>query len=299
MIDLSIIILSYNTKKYTLDCLESIYRNKTIRKYDIWVVDNASSDGTGEEIKERFPEVHIINNKSNIGFAAGNNVAIKNISKTSNYCLLLNSDTVVEADFITSILGVVEEKNYSILSCRLVGKDNKLQPNAGSLPKPLAIFTWLSGVDDLIRGVIGISSYQERGGDFYKGTRRVGWVSGSVMLIDNRVVDSIGLLDDKIFMYAEDVDYCWRAEKKGLNIGWTDKCTVTHLGGGSSKEPKYHQWLGEFRGLIYLYKKHYGKAQAEMLRFFIRLFILLRIISFYIISRKEVANTYGKVFKEI
>ena len=299
MLDLSIIILSYNTKVLTLDCLESLLADKTNRKYDVWVVDNTSRDGSAEAVKRQYPEVNIIESKRNLGFSGGNNLGLKKAYHLSKYSLLLNSDTLIKPGFINTILKIAEEYNYSILSCKLIGHDHKLQPNAGELPKPLALFVWLSGLDDIFRAVFRIPSYQERNAGFYKGTKRVGWVSGSVMLFRNSDIQKVGFLDDRIFMYAEDVDYCWRTGMKGLNVGWTDECEVIHLGGGSLQKPKYSQWIGEFMGLIYLYQKHYGKMQANLLRLSIRFFILLRILAFGLLGRKEVALTYAKVIREI
>ena len=115
------------------------------------------------------------------------------------------------------------------------------------------------------------------------------------MLIRRDVVEEVGVLDGKIFMYAEDVDYCWRAIAQGFKIGWIPGVTITHIGGGSSKYPKIAQWRGEFGGIVYLYKKYYGGLAAVLLRVVIVLFILVRIVGFGLIGKWSYSKAYGKV----
>jgi GT2 family glycosyltransferase len=299
MRDLSIIIVSFNTAKLTLQCLESIYANKSRLDFDVWLVDNASSDGTVQKVKSRFPQVKIIESDNNLGFAGGNNLALKKIQGKSKYYLLLNTDTIIHQGFIETIYDVADKNNFGITSCKLLNGVNKPQPNTGSLPNLFTIFVWLSGVDDILRSLIRVSSYQERNSGFYKGTKEVGWVSGSVMLISIEVLSRVGLMDEKIFMYGEDVEYCLRTRRNGFKIGWTDLCTVTHLGGKSSENANYSQWLGEFKGLIYIYNKHYGKIMSWWIRVLIRKFIWLRIMAFFIIGKKEASKAYAKIIKNI
>lgn len=115
------------------------------------------------------------------------------------------------------------------------------------------------------------------------------------MLISKDVIDKTGGFDPRIFMYAEDTDLCWRAQKKGFAIGWTDSAEIVHLGGASSDNPAYVQWLGEFKGLVYLYQKNYGALAAFGIQWLIRLFILVRILAFFAFGKRKVAQTYGKI----
>jgi GT2 family glycosyltransferase len=178
------------------------------------------------------------------------------------------------------------------MSCKLVDKQGKLQPNAGELPTIQPVLMWLTGFDDLVRSV---ASYQERDVNKFYGTRDFGWVSGTAMLISDSVIKKTGVLDEKIFMYAEDVDYCWRAHKAGFKVGWTDNCSLYHLGGGSSENPKYKQWLGEFRGLLYLYNKYYGLIAMIGLRILMYVFIALRSLAFLVLGKVSYAKAYAKI----
>lgn len=264
---------------------------------DVWVVDNASSDGSVEEIAKKFPQVKVIASKENLGFASGNNLALKKAK--SQYYLLLNSDTEVEENSIDNLMEFAKSNDFAICSCRVLNKDGSFQPNGGDLPKLLPLFFWLSGLDDFIKKIFVPISYQQRSKSYYKNGREIGWVSGSVMLIHKSVFERIGFLDKKIFMYGEDVEFCLRVKRAGFKIGWTDRAEITHLGGGSSKRSQYNQWLGEFRGLLYIYQKYYGGVQKSILKILIYFFVMLRVLAFVILGKFDYAKTYAKIIYEL
>lgn len=297
MPNLSLVIVSYNTCQLTLQCLESIFKNKWRYKIELWVVDNNSTDDSVVVIKKKYPQVKVIQSKINLGFAGGNNLALK--QARGDYCLLLNSDTLVQPQSLDNLMDFAKENNFEIASCRVVNKDGSFQANGGELPNFLPMFFWLSGLDDLLRKIISISSYQEVDQSYYYNGKHIGWVSGSVMLVNRSVFQKIGFLDEKIFMYGEDVEFCWRARKAGFKAGWTNRAEIVHLGGGSSKSPKYNQWAGEFRGLLYIYNKYYGFFPSLCLRFLIYIFIIARAGTFMLLGRFNYTRTYAKVFTKI
>ena len=288
----AVIVLSFNTKELLKNCLDSIFTKKWRYKYDIYVVDNASTDGSFEMVEKEFPKVHLTKNKENVGFTKGNN-QILNTIKADLY-LLLNSDTEVIEDSLDNLVDFTKNNHYGITTCRLIYKDRKFQPNAGLLPDFLALFIWLSGFDDVIPLWVKLPSVHLKQ-ESLKGTKEVGWVSGSVMMIKKEVIEKIGGLDEDIFMYGEDVELCFRAKKAGFKVGWTDSATIMHIGGGSTKDPAYKQWIGEFNGLIYIYKKNYGKVAAIYLKTVIIFCVILRMIAFFLIGRIKIAQTYGKI----
>jgi len=298
MIDLAIIILNYNTKDLTLDAIKSILRKKWRVDVKIVVVDNASSDNSVSEIKKKFDNVEIIESKKNLGFSKGNNLGLRKFYKLSNYCLLLNSDTKVTEGSLDCLLDFAN-KGYSIASCKLLNPDRSFQPNAGRLPYIMPVFFWLSGLDDIFRKFLGLPSYQERDKRYYKAEMEAGWVSGSVMLIKSNVFERMGFFDNNIFMYGEDVDFCWRAKMSGFKVGWTNKAQIIHIGGASSEKAKYNQWIGEFKGLLYLYKKYFGTYARLGLKALIYIFILVRIFAFLFIGKPDFAKTYAKILLNI
>ncbi|MFC1710105.1 glycosyltransferase family 2 protein [Patescibacteria group bacterium] len=299
MLDLTIIIINFNTKDLTLACLNSIYKSKPKLSFQIVVIDNASKQDIKKDLKNKFPNVKFIKSNKNLGFAGGNNKVIRKIKGESKYYLLLNSDTKVFKGSLDALKNYAKENEIGIASCKLTNPDGSFQPNAGRLPKPLPVFFWLSGLDDVLRFIVKLPSYQERNESYYEFDREVGWVSGSVMLIDEKVITTTGLLDEKIFMYCEDTDYCLRATKDGFKVGWTKSTKIMHIGGASSVKARYIQWLGEFKGLLYLYKKHYNTFLMYLLKITLYIFIFIRVIAFYIVGKPENAKTYAKILKNL
>lgn len=291
MVDLSIIILTYDTKTITLNCLASIYKNVSDFKFDVWVLDNGSTDGSSAAISQKFPQVNLIKSE-NLGFVGGNNLVLKKVYKNSKYCLLLNSDTILEKDSIDKLLNFAGNSSYGIMTCRLLNLNGSFQPNAGDLPTLIPLFLWISELD----GIFGFGpSFHQKRKNYYKNNKSIGWASGAALLIKNEVLEKIGFLDNKIYMYGEDVEYCWRAKKAGFTVGWTDEATITHIGGASSKFPKYVQWKGEFLGLIYLYRKYYDGMWAAGLKVLIYFFSFLRMVAFAFLGKFEHAKTYAKI----
>jgi GT2 family glycosyltransferase len=299
MIDLAVAIINYNTKKLTLECLQSVYRSDFDGNFDVFVLDNGSADGFFRVAKKKFPKIKLIRSGVNLGFAKGNNLLLKKAYKTAKYCLLLNSDTRVNKKTLKNLVAVAQKDGFDILSAKLTNADKSLQANAGNLPYFGYLFSWLSGLDDVLRKLVYLPSYQERNPDFYNKTRKAGWVSGCAMLIKATTLAKIGFLDEKLFMYGEDVDFCWRAQKKGLSVGWTDRSTVVHLGGASYAKPQYNQWMGEFRALIYLYKKHYNLFSAWFLKILIMFFVFVRTIAFFVMGKPNYSKTYAKIITKI
>ncbi|OGE32006.1 hypothetical protein A2631_02715 [Candidatus Daviesbacteria bacterium RIFCSPHIGHO2_01_FULL_44_29] len=298
MTDLAVIIVNFNTKALLLKALASVYQQKVSFDLKVIVVDNASSDDSVKATKKEFPQVELIESPRNVGFAAGNNLALAKVK--AGHFLLLNSDTIVLPDCLELLMTVAKTDQYALLSCKLLNEDHSLQPNAGFLPTPGPLFLWLSGIDDLL-GLLGISSasYHLQKPAFYRGTHEVGWVAGTALLISSEVLSKIGALDGSIFMYAEDVEYCWRAREAGFKVGFTDQAQIIHLGGGSSPAPKLNQWKGEFKGLLYLYSKFYGKLAGDILRVLMYIFIALRMIVFFLLGKKEFSKTYAQVIRYI
>lgn len=293
----SIIIVNYNTKQLLNDCLKSIVEKKWKNDFDILVVDNASIDGSVEMIKKEFPKVFFIKSDENLGFTGGNNLALKKVD--TDLVILLNSDTEVLKDSLDNLVDFAMQNDYGIVSCKLLNKDKSLQPNAGELPFGMPFITWIAGLDDI--PVFGrmLSSYHEQSNSFYQQNREVGWISGSVMVIKKEVLAKIGFLDEGIFMYGEDVEYCLRAKRAGFKVGWTDEAQIIHLGGGSSDDPHLRQWIGEFKGLLYVYNKYYGLFASLILKMVMYVFILMRMVAFLLIGKPKFSITYAKVLISI
>lgn len=296
--DLTVIILNFNTCDLLKSCLKSIFDKSWKHKIGVMVVDNASFDGSVEMVKKNFPKALLIESNKNLGFTGGNNLGLRKVK--TRYALLLNSDTEVLDNSLDNLIDFMDRSDCGISSCKLTDGEGNFQPNAGELPTPIPLFLWLSGLDDILRKIIPLpSSYQERDKKYYTDEREVGWVSGAAMMVKNQVIQKIGYLDENIFMYGEDVEYCLRAKKSGFKIGWTKMAEIIHYGGKSSNHPKYRQWTGEFRGLLYIYKKYYGIFAALILKILMYIFILVRSAAFLVVGKPQVSKTYAKVIFSI
>lgn len=297
MNNLAIIILNYNTKDLLRKCLKSIQTKKWKHSQETWVVDNASTDGSSEMIRKDFPDVKLIKSDRNRGFAGGNNLALQ--IADAKYYLLLNSDTEVSEGSLDALTESMARNGFDIASCKLVSPDGSFQPNAGDLPFGFPLLVWLFGIDDLpfLKNIL--PSFHRTGLTYYKNEKKVGWVSGSLFMFRSAVIRSIGLLDTNIFMYCEDVDYCIRAQKAGYTVGWTDKAQIMHIGGASSDNPKLRQWLGEFKELLYLQRKHKGSFAAKVIKILIYFSILLRMVGFFVLGKPSYTKTYRKVLAEL
>ncbi len=296
---LAILVLNYNTKYLLNDCLTSLFK---ILNPDadakVILIDNASKDGSVEMVKKKFPEVKIIENQQNLGYSSGNNVGLKKVK--ADFYLLLNSDTLVLKDSLINLVNFAKNSDFGIISCKLIFKNGEFQPNAGDFPFGFALFNWISGMDGLLESLgINVPSFHINNVGYYEKSKKVGWVSGTAMLIKSETISRIGYLDEDIFMYGEDVEYCYRALRNGINTGWTNSATIVHIQGGSSKDANFKQWLGEFKGILYIYKKYFDILSLMMISLLIKFFIILRIFFYFLAGKLNISKTYAKVFINI
>jgi GT2 family glycosyltransferase len=298
MSKLAISIINFKTETLTEKCLKSILDKKWKSEIEIYVVDNDSKDGSLEYLEKKFPKVIFIKSDANLGFAGGHNLVLKKAK--ADFYLILNSDTEVMVESLDKLIEIMEEKDWGIASGMLLNSDGSFQAGGGDLPTLLAVFVWIAGLDDVLFPVREkLPSLHRKFKSYFKWEREIGWVGGTAMVIKRDVISKIGLLDERIFMYAEDVEYCLRARQAGFKVGFTPQAKIKHIGGASLDEPHFRQWLGEFKGLKYIYQKHFSALEQLVLNFLIIVFTLLRIIIFSILGKFSISKTYVKVLKNI
>lgn len=311
-IDVSIIIVSYNTKDLLRDCIASIKKYTGGVVYEIIIVDNNSADGSAEWIKSKIKtdkNICAIFNKENVGFGAANNQGMK--KSLGRYILILNSDTI----FLENTLRILIQKlndneKIGITSCKLLNKDSSIQPTGGYFPDILRLALWATFLDDipLLGDVVG--SYHPRPDGLYENETQLDWVTGAFMLIRRKVYEDVGGFDRDFFMYVEDVDYCARAKKRGWQVWYFPETKIIHLGGASTKGEgvrfrtgsvgREASLVGEFKGLVTFYKKHYPTWQLPLLIFTLKVASVLRMFIFGIIeNQKQAREIYAKVFNSI
>ncbi|NMC36058.1 glycosyltransferase family 2 protein [Candidatus Beckwithbacteria bacterium] len=275
MIDISIIILNYNTKDITLKCLESVCQSDfDSYSWEIVLVDNASSDDSAKAFKtfkqdHKQIKVTIIENTRNTGFAAGNNKGIRKASGT--YILLLNSDVILEKDTIKKQLNFLEKnQDFAAATCKLILQSGKLDPACHrGFPTPWASLTYFAKLEKLFPTTKLFGGYHQGWKDMTK-AHQVDVISGAFFLIRKQVLDQVGLFDEGYFMYAEDIDLCLRLKKQGFNIAFNPVSQALHLKGESGrkdKQSKSHYYFWETMQLFY--KKHYAKTYPKPLMWLI------------------------------
>lgn len=325
---LSIIVVSYNTQDLTLQAVKSAWRDSQLSpslkdETEIIIVDNNSDDETVSALKKEYQnnkKIKVIASKKNLGFAGGNNLGIKKAQ--GKHILLLNSDTVVQRGALESMVENLERfplddststlsseqgklDKLGILAATLLNPDGTLQPQGGDLPTLTGLFFHMTLLDDL--PLIGrwLPSTQHTG---YRQTEKLryqtadqrliqrGWVAGTAMMIRRETLEEIGLLDDNIFMYGEDIEYCLRAKNHHWDLAIDPRAKVTHYGQASSTSAAAIK--GEFKAILYNWSKHKPLWQAPLADFLIKLGIGLRVIVFNLIGDKKRARLYHQLWPQ-
>jgi hypothetical protein len=255
-VDLSVIIVSYNNKKLLKQTIDSIYDTRQNINFEIIVVDNKSTDGSVELIKQNYNQVKLIENKNNLGFSKANNIGIK--QSKGRYILLLNSDTIVTDNcFEKCIKYMKQHPDIGALGCKVVLPDGKLDPACKrSFPTPEVSFYRMTGLSKLFPKSKRFGKYNLTYLDEDE-IHEVDCLVGAFMMVKRETIEQVGLLDEDFFMYGEDIDWCYRIKNAGWKIVYYPEAQIIHYKGGSSdkKNPKL---IYEFYRSMYLfYNKHY------------------------------------------
>lgn len=255
---LSIVIVNYNAGKMLKDCVDSIYRESLDTPFDVWVVDNDSRDDSIDTIKQSHPSVRIIENKINVGFAAANNIALS--KSKSDYFLLLNPDTFIRDNAIEKVVGFMNKNSdVGIAGCRVLNVDETLQLACRrSIPTPGVAFFRLSGLSKLFPNSKIMATYNLTYLDPDQ-ANEVDAVSGAFLIIRKKVVDKIGLLDEKFFMYGEELDWCFRAKKAGWKVMYYPEAEIIHYKGECSKFNSRKAAIEFYRSMYLFHKKHFAE----------------------------------------
>lgn len=280
--DLSVIIVNYQTFKLTRDTIDSILKYNYPFTYEIIVVDNASSDDSLDKLKDYFKDsVEFISSKENNGFAAGNNQGLKIAS--GKYVLLLNSDTVVWENTLKNIYEFMEtNSDVGACGCRVLLEDGNLDKACKrSFPNVKNSFYRLFHIP-----VNDKSNNYNLDNLPDDGVYEVDCLTGAFMFIRKDCLNSIGLLDETFFMYGEDIDLCYRIKKDNWKIIYFGENEIIHFKGASSKKQKFKLIYEFYRAMYVYYKKHHAKDNSIIVNLIVYfgivcLFILKLILNFF------------------
>lgn len=272
MTNLNFIIVNWNTRELLIDCINSIYRTVKDLSYSICVVDNGSRDGSVKAVREQFPQVIIIENQGNRGFAAAVNQALNEDAAT--YSVLLNTDTVLQKDAIKIVYSFMEQhKDVGIAGAQLQKPDGTRQHSYDNYPTLAtelfnkSLLRWLFPYKYPSKKQMAIQP------------REVESIIGACLMIRNEAIRHIGKLDEDYFFFLEETDWCYRMYKADWKIYHIPDAKVIHLGGQSKKMVPWQSQIEYCRSLYIFFKKNRSTISYLSFRIFYLIKILFNLIS--------------------
>jgi len=255
--DLSIVIVNYNVKHYVEQCLDSVFRSVCPFDYEVFVVDNVSSDGSIPYLKERYPQVRFICNTENVGFARANNQAIRQSS--GRYVLLLNPDTIVAGHTLADSVRLMDSHpDAGGSGTRMLRTDGSfaLESRRG-LPTPFVAFCKMSGLTRLFPRSRTFGRYYMRYLDETV-ENEIEIISGAYMMLRREALDKVGLLDETFFMYGEDIDLSYRLLKEGYR-NYYSPSPILHYKGESTEKTSFRYVYTFYNAMQLFFNKHFHR----------------------------------------
>lgn len=302
-VNVSVVIVNFNTKDITLECIKSLLKHTANIGFEIITVDNGSTDGFVEAVKKLNSGktvIRVIANKDNLGFAAANNQGLKEAK--GEYVLFLNSDTLVKDNVLGSVFDWMEvNQEVGAAGVKIVGKDGKVQEAGGYFPTLLRVFSWMTIqdlplVDSFIKPFHPLKKKSFLANtEFFNRQQHLDWIIGAFVFARKAVIDEIGGWDASYFMYTEDTDLCFRIKQAGYKIAYLPTWQITHLGGASSVSVEF-PLINEYKGVKTFYKKHYPAWQMPFLRLILKIGALGRMLVLGILEGRQTAQIYAKAF---
>ena len=281
MAEVTIIIVNHNNRLHLESCLSSLLEGATSLDCALLVVDNNSSDGSQDLIRHRFPEIELISNRENLGFARANNLAIEQ-SRTDFY-IFLNPDTRVSTDALGMMLEEVKtHPTVDVVGPALLKGENRFQISFGRSVSfgSQAIQKCILNPYYIIRLKRGLDK------------KEVGWLSGACLLVRRKALERVGLFDEKFFLYFEDIDLCVRIRKSGQRLIYLPGARVFHHGGASTSLDKMSSRFEYRKSQLYFYGKHNSRISLQLLR----LYLALNYSLLFIFGKKRQKEEYRKFF---
>jgi GT2 family glycosyltransferase len=256
-VDLSIVIVTWNTRDLLAACLEALPAAVGERSFETWVVDNASGDGTVEMVREQFPSVRVIANAENRGWAGGNNQALRECA--GRYMLLLNPDTAPRSGSLATLARFLDE-HPDVGACgpKLLFGDGSVQGNGRRFPTFWKEFLDVTGLRHLALGAY--IRHFGWGREEFDSLAEVDEVSGSCLLARCEAVEQVGLLDEQFFMYYDEVDWCYRMKAAGWRIVYVPEAQVVHHVAASVKQIGFEAYRRLFESQYRYFRKHASPA---------------------------------------
>jgi hypothetical protein len=258
---ITFVIVNWNNRDLLLRCLQSIEIHASDVPHDVIVVDNASRDDGVAIARAQFPNTRFILNHKNVGFAAANNRGVTECN--TPFALLLNTDAFLSPDALHHLMDVIQSQPMAgMVGAHLRNADGTFQASHSRFSNLWREFLILSGIGRKFFGYW----YPSHAEDHESQPCVVDYVEGACMLIRCNAYRQIGGMDESFFMYAEEVDLCYRLKENGWQVWYQPLARVTHLGGGSSSERKTQREVDLYRSRVRFFRKHYGGFAAKILK---------------------------------
>jgi len=294
MPDVSIIIASWNAKEYVIDCLDSLLESEHGYSQEIIVVDNASSDGSDEMIEKKFPQVKLIRNERNLGFAKANNIGMS--ASSGQYVCVMNSDVTVLNNCIKKLMNFMDQNpKVGMAGPKILNPDGTLQPSCRHFPTIWNNLCQSLGLNRLFPRSAFFSDWLM---DYWAHDRlgSVDALSGCFWMVRRKAIENVGMLDEDFFIYGEDIDWCRRFHISGWDVVFYPDAEAVHYGGASSGNAPIRFYLEMQKADMHYWKKHHGSVGQVCYILIILLRHLLRIIAmtfwFIIFSSKREESSF-------
>lgn len=295
--DASVIIINWNTKELLINCLNSVYGTVKTLAFEVWVVDNGSTDGSVEAIKTVFPDVRLIENKKNLGFAQANNQALRQMN--GRYAVLLNSDAILTNGAVETIIRFMDKNNnISICGGQLLNADDSKQNSIANIP---TLATELLNKSLLRRLFPKKYPGKEH---YFKEPIGVDSIVGACMVVRKEAIDDVGLLDESYFFFLEETDWCLNMRKRGWKVFYHPDAKIYHLQGQSAAKVNMKARIEYWRSRYIFFKKNYGTTFLNILKagLFLRLilnFLLMSVVAIATFYRKEKIKNKLLLYKRL
>ncbi len=273
---LAIVIVTWNVRDLVLDCLRSIFDDlsRSTLNGEVWVVDNDSADGTAEAVREQYPQARLLEPGENLGFAKGNNYALRAVGfpegeDLPDYVLLLNPDTIVQPGTLSSLIEGVKTTGAGLAGARLVYGDGSFQHSAFAFPGLMQLIIDLFPVPGRVRES-RINGRYPRGLYADSEPFEVDHPLGATFLLRREVIQEVGMFDERFHLYCEEVDWAMRIKAAGWKAVCIPPAVVIHYGGQSTSQAKPQSVLNLWGARLRLYRKHYGAIKLALAKMIVR-----------------------------
>ena len=280
--DVSVVIVNWNTRDLLNQTLQSLYEKTKRVNFETIVVDNGSEDESTELVEKSWKQVKLIKFPINKGFAVANNVGFREAK--GRYVLLLNSDTIITSTTLPVMVKFLDDhSDAGCVGCKHLNVDKTLQRSMDNFPSLLNDFL---SYTELYRLSIFLPLLKNKFAWWsdHNEVREVDWVNGACMMVRKEVIDEVGGLDEEFFIYGEELDWCYRMKERGWKVYFTPKATIVHLGGQAMNRAANKRIVLKYKGQYLFYKKHYPLYKYAILRTFVTIIAIVRIVILGVIA---------------